>query len=231
MGPRKAVIRPLVVIVDDDPEILRSLGRLLRREAYELLSTDSPRQVLEWAHHRPVDLVITDQRMPEMSGTDLLGKLRQQSPRTLGIILSGYPDAAVIVERAGLRIECLIAKPWEDGTLRDTIRNVLDDHTRRAGTTEPAHENILELRIDCAGRPAGLVLADIITTCRRAPPDVTRVLIVLENVMLLQDSLSRLIKDLARVVVWLRVPIELRDSSGCVNTFLNALGERAPVPY
>src|SRR5579862_465259 len=101
MGSRNAADRPLVVIVDDDPEILRSLGRLLRREAYELLSTDSPRQVLEWAFRRPVDLVIADQRMPEMNGTDLLGILRQQSPKTLGIIFSGYPDAAVIVERTG----------------------------------------------------------------------------------------------------------------------------------
>jgi len=231
MGPRKVGDRPLVVIVDDDPEILRSLGRLLRREAYDLLSTDSPRRVLEWAYRRPVDLVITDQRMPEMSGTDLLGILRRQSPKTIGIILSGYPDTAVIVKRTGLQIERLIAKPWDDGTLRETIRTVLDECSHREGTTEPAAENILELRIDCAGRPAGLVLADILPACRRAPPNVTRARIVLENVMLLQDSLSRLIKDLARVVGWLPVPTELRDSSGCVDTFLNAMGERAPVPH
>jgi hypothetical protein len=149
----------------------------------------------------------------------------------MGILLSGYPDTAMIVERSGLRIERLIAKPWEDGTLRDAIRQLLDEGPGRDETTEPADETILELRIDCAGRPAGLVLADILPVCRQAPPHVTRILIVLEHVLLLQDSLSRLIKDLARVVVWLRVPIELRDSSGCVDTFLQAMGERLPLPH
>jgi hypothetical protein len=122
-----------------------------------------------------------------------------------------------------------MAKPWEDGTLTEAIRTLLGERTRGAGTTKPEDEKILEIRIDCAGLPAGLVLAEIIPACRCAPPHVTRALIVLENVMLLKDSLSRLLKDLARAVVWLRVPIELRDSSGCLNAFLDAMGERAPV--
>jgi response regulator RpfG family c-di-GMP phosphodiesterase len=134
--------RSLVVLVDDDPEILHSLGRLLRRERFELLTTQSPAQVLEWARQRPVDLVIADQRMPDMSGTELLGRLRECSPATKGVILSGFPDTALIVERAGLRIERLIAKPWENDSLKSTVRDLL------VPTDGAAAGRLVEIRVD-----------------------------------------------------------------------------------
>lgn len=217
-------MKPLVVLVDDDPEVLRSLGRLFRNEPYELLSTDDPTQVLEWARTRPVDLVVADQRMPTQSGTELLAQLQQESPGTSGIILSGYPDTALIVQRSGLRIERLIAKPWQNEDLKDTIRRVLD------GRTGGKPERVIEIRMDCAGKSAGAVLAEIIPACRRAAREKgVRALLVLDNVRMLEDSLSRLVKDLARAAVWLDLPIELRDASGCVNAFLEAMEERSRV--
>jgi len=214
MESPKPIHRPVVVVVDDDPEILRSLGRLLRHEAYELLSTDSPSQVLEWTRTRKLDLVIADQRMPEMSGTELLLLLRERTPDTKGVILSGFPDTAVIVERSGLRLERYIAKPWENGALKATIRDLLSH----------APPRVIEIRVDCTGLEAGLVLAEILPACRCAPVG-TRACIVLDNVLLLKDSLARLLKDLARTVAWLELPIEIRDQSGCVNAFLEAMGE------
>jgi response regulator RpfG family c-di-GMP phosphodiesterase len=220
--------RPVVVVVDDDPEILRSLVRLLRREAYELLSTPSPNQVLEWARHRRLDLVIADQRMPELTGTELLLQLRELSPQTMGIILSGFPDTALIVESSGLRLERQIAKPWENTELQGTIRDVLSQASPPADPPAGLAAAQMELQVDCAGRTAGLVLADILPACRQAPSG-TRACITLDNVLLLQDSLARLLKDLARTVVWLEIPIELRDRSGCVNAFLEAMGEARKV--
>lgn len=216
--------RPIVVVVDDDPEILRSLSRLLQREAYELLSTESPSQVLEWARTRKLDLVIADQRMPEMSGTELLTLLRERAPETKGVILSGFPDTAVIVERSGLRLERLIAKPWENGALKATIRDLLSHALPGAGRPTEAPPRVIEIRVDCNGLDAGLVLAEILPACRRAPAG-SRACIVLDNVLLLKDSLARLLKDLARTVAWLELPIEIRDQSGCVNAFLEAVEE------
>ncbi|HVR87755.1 MAG TPA: response regulator [Planctomycetota bacterium] len=216
--------RPVVVVVDDDPETLRSLVRLLRKEAYELLSTPSPNQVLEWARTRRLDLVIADQRMPELSGTELLLLLRDLSPQTKGILLSGLPDTALIVESSGLRLERQIAKPWENRALQATVRDVLSKAARPAAPAAEVEGKLLEIRVDCAGREAGLVLAEILPACRRAPSG-TRACITLDNVLLLEDSLARLLKDLARTVAWLEVPIEIRDRSGCVNAFLEALGE------
>jgi response regulator RpfG family c-di-GMP phosphodiesterase len=213
--------RPVVALVDDDPEILRSLGRLLRREPYELLSTESPHQMLEWAQERPIDLVITDQRMPEMSGTELLGLLWNRAPGIRGVILSGFPDTALVVEQSGIRIERLIAKPWANSFLKSTIRELLEKPALE-GANAP-----FEVRIDCAGKSSGLVLGDLIPACRRAPSGAPRVRITFDNLLLLQDSLARLLKDLARITAFLDTSIELRDSSGCVNAFLEAVSERA----
>lgn len=217
-------MKPLVVLVDDDPEVLRSLVRLFRNEPYELLSTDNPGQVLEWARTRTIDLVVADQRMPGMTGTELLGILHDESPRTSGIILSGYPDTALIVAKSGVRIERLIAKPWQNEDLKETILRALG--ARTGGESE----KVVEVRMDCAGKSAGMVLAEIIPACRAAAREKgVRALIVLDNVRMLEDSLARLMKDLARAAVWLNLPIELRDASGCVNAFLEAMEERSRV--
>ena len=230
MGPAGNAPRPVVVIVDDDPEILRSLHRLLCNESYELLETDRPSQVLEWAETRRVDLVVADHRMPEMTGTELLTLLRERAPRTSGAILTGYPDTALIVERAGLRIERLIAKPWENEDLKVTIRGVLESRREAAQSSAGKSERMVEIRQDCAGKTAADVLSEIIPACRRAAREENvRALILMENTRMLGDSLSRLVKDLALATVWLNLPIELRDSSGCVNAFLEAMDERARV--
>jgi response regulator RpfG family c-di-GMP phosphodiesterase len=229
MEPRETSPRAVVVLVDDDPEILRSLGRFLRREPYELLSTESPQQVLEWASTRTIDLVIADQRMPEMFGTDLLGILRERSPGTKGVIVSGFPDAALIVERAGIRIERLIAKPWENTALKETIRELVEKTPKASPSALAAKEKPIQLRVDCAGMNVGLVLAEILPACRRAPSGA-RIRVTLDNLLLLRDSLARLLKDLARIVAYLNLPIEIRDTSGCVSAFLEAVGDCVRVP-
>ncbi len=211
--------RPLVVLVDDDPEILRSLGRLLRRESSDLLATDQPRQALDWARSRRVDLLITDQRMPDLSGTELIALLRDESPATKFVILSGFPDTALVVHRSGLLIERLISKPWDNDALLAAIRGLLTNRT----DARPAP---FELRIDCRGRNVGRILADVLPACRRVPGPEGGIRIVFENLLLLDDSLARLMKDLARTVAWSRVPIEIRDASGCVDAFLDAMGNR-----
>jgi FixJ family two-component response regulator len=225
--------RPIVVLVDDDPEILRSLGRALRHEPYELLSTMHPGDVLRWICERPVDLVISDQRMPEMNGTDLLEVVRDYSPGTACIILSGYPDTALIVEESKLRLEHLISKPWENGALTATLRSILEkrlvhkaDEAPEPPTLpacDPATPLKKELAIDCAGRSARDVVAEILRICSKARGEGRTPTIVLANLTLLGDSVSRLLKGLARAVAWSHFPIDLRDDSGCLAAFLSAL--------
>ncbi|HLY74899.1 MAG TPA: response regulator [Planctomycetota bacterium] len=237
--------KPRVVCIDDDPEVLASLKRLFRREPYEFLLTEHPARVLEWICEQPVDLIIADQRMPEMDGVSLLEVVRDYSPDTACLILSGFPDTAVIVEESGLSIERLVSKPWDNEDLRESIHRLLDkrgSYGNRDGqcrdtlsftTPAPALEGIRQMpawiRIDCSGKNARAVAAQVLAICEQAPTDGKRPKVVLENVRRLDDSLSRLLKGLARAVAWFHLPIDLRDESGCIGAFLDAMTGRLRV--
>ena len=121
-----AEVRPprAVVLVDDEAEILASFRRLLRNEPYEIRTTTSPRQALEWAEKGEASLVISDQRMPEMLGTTLLEKIGRRSPDTARVLLTGYPDSTLLLRDLENR-PLLLYKPWDGDTLRKTIRDLL----------------------------------------------------------------------------------------------------------
>jgi PAS domain S-box-containing protein len=127
-GPNK-VTRPVVLVVDDQSEVLESIKRLLRDEPYEVLTTESPRQAMDWTAAGRIHLLIADERMPEMRGTDLLEHVRQTSPQTVRVILTGYPRSATLSYGLADSVEWLISKPWNDDALRLTIRQLLGDRT------------------------------------------------------------------------------------------------------
>jgi DNA-binding response OmpR family regulator len=116
-----------IVLVDDEPRILAALQRALRGEPYDLLTTSSPAQALEWARRGGVSLMVVDQRMPGMCGTELAQGVRQISPGTVRVMLTAYPGNALVRHGLAQDVEWLIAKPWSDAALRLTIRRLLRD--------------------------------------------------------------------------------------------------------
>ncbi|HVR84138.1 MAG TPA: response regulator, partial [Planctomycetota bacterium] len=114
-----------IVCVDDEPIANRALYRLLSREPYDVLVADNPGQALRYVRDYDVDLVITDQRMPDMSGVELLAEVKQLSPRTSGLILTAYPESVLVDDRPATPAPPLFAKPWDDETLREGVRQVL----------------------------------------------------------------------------------------------------------
>src|SRR5436190_676457 len=136
--PQKPVARPpTVVIVDDQPEILVSLRRVFRDERYEIATFSSPAEALEWMRTHEVDLIIADERMPDMRGSDLLDKIRQRSPRTIRVILTGYPGSATVGYGLSHGVDWLISKPWNDDALRITLRQLLEDGVNRPTPEDP----------------------------------------------------------------------------------------------
>lgn len=121
----RIIERHCVVCVDDEPAILAALRRSLRREPYDLLTTNRAKDALHWVSTREVSLIITDQRMPGMQGTELLEEVSRSSPSTARIILTAYPGATVAVPGLRRRLECMISKPWDSGMLRRTMRELL----------------------------------------------------------------------------------------------------------
>jgi len=116
-----------VLFVDDEVNILKALQRLLRHEEMNVLSTDRASEALEIVAREPVQVVVTDQRMPEMSGVDLLSKVRERQPDVVRMLLTGYTEIDVAVDAINRgQIYRLVTKPWNDDELRATIRQALD---------------------------------------------------------------------------------------------------------
>ena len=112
-----------LVVLDDEPNICSALQRLLRRDGYSIFTTTSPESALDYIGAHPVDVVISDQRMPECKGTDFLRAVQSLKPESVRIVLSGYSDlkdvAAAMTDGV---INKFLTKPWDDGLLRADIR-------------------------------------------------------------------------------------------------------------
>lgn len=112
-----------LLLVDDEPNVLRALNRSLRREGYRILTAGSGVEALQLLGAHRVDVLMTDQRMPQMSGIELLAQVRRQYPHIVRMILSGWLDATSIIEAVNHgHIFKFIAKPWDDMELRLLIR-------------------------------------------------------------------------------------------------------------
>ncbi|MDO9321469.1 MAG: response regulator [Pseudomonas sp.] len=111
-----------ILFVDDEERILRSLALQFRRE-YEVLTESDPRRALERLKTETVHVLVSDQRMPGMSGAELLAAAQQIAPQTLRILLTGYSDldAAVAALNNG-GIFRYLTKPWDAQEMAFTLR-------------------------------------------------------------------------------------------------------------
>ena len=96
--PTTSTDKPKVLLVDDEESILNSLRRLLRGQPYEVLLATSGAQALEIMAQQPIDLVMSDARMPNMDGATLLAHIHKLYPDTVRIMLTGYADPSSIIK-------------------------------------------------------------------------------------------------------------------------------------
>ncbi|QDQ25006.1 EAL domain-containing protein [Chitinimonas arctica] len=116
-GRRQRYNRTLLM-VDDESNILASLRRLLRGSGYQLLTTNSPLEAFELLATHEVGVIVADQRMPELNGTELLNRVKDMYPGTVRMILSGYTDLQTVTDAVNRgAIYKFLTKPWEDDAL------------------------------------------------------------------------------------------------------------------
>jgi nucleotide-binding universal stress UspA family protein len=130
-----------ILCVDDEPLVGRALYRLFSRDPYDVLIADTARKALRYVQEFDVDLVITDQRMPDMSGVELLREVRQASPGTKSLILTAYPESVLVDDPPEAPIPPLFAKPWDEETLRQGVREMLRETPD--GAADPGVRTIL----------------------------------------------------------------------------------------
>ncbi|MET1115763.1 MAG: EAL domain-containing protein [Comamonas sp.] len=112
-----------LLLVDDEENIVAALRRLLRSEGWLVLSASSAEQALELLARHEVDVILSDHRMPGMTGVELLRRARQLYPDTLRLVLSGYTELQSITDAINEgAIYKFLAKPWDDEQLRAHLR-------------------------------------------------------------------------------------------------------------
>lgn len=112
-----------ILIVDDEAHIISSIKRLLRPEGYHILTATSAAEGLKLLALHTVQVIISDQRMPQMNGTDFLNLVWQMYPDTIRILLTGYTDLKSVTEAVNKgAILKFLTKPWDDEQLKEHVR-------------------------------------------------------------------------------------------------------------
>lgn len=118
-----------LLFVDDEKNVLAALQRAFRREGYTILVAATGREALELLEKHDVALVLSDQGMPEMSGVELLGQVKEKHPDTMRLMLTGLADTRMVVSAINHgEIFRFVQKPWDDEELRGVVRSALDQY-------------------------------------------------------------------------------------------------------
>jgi len=112
-----------ILVVDADADTLGALHRLLRRDNYRVLTAATPNEAFELLALYRVQVVMCDQRLPAISGTEFLSKVKEMYPDTMRIILSGPTGVQTVLDSINRgAIYKFYTKPWIDAELRDNVR-------------------------------------------------------------------------------------------------------------
>jgi DNA-binding NtrC family response regulator len=122
-----------ILLVDDEPEILFSLRGLLRKE-FDLHTANSGAEALEVLHAHPVHVIMTDQRMPEMTGVELLRRALAACPEAIRIVFTGYADIKAVIDGINQgQIYRYLTKPWDPDELLAVLRQACEHYDHLAG--------------------------------------------------------------------------------------------------
>ncbi|NEP54981.1 MAG: response regulator [Moorea sp. SIO3C2] len=122
-------VKPKILVVDDEPDNLDLLYRTFRRD-FQVLKASSGMDALSvLTSEGEVAVIISDQRMPEMKGTEFLSKTVPQFPNTIRIILTGFTDVEDLVEAINSgQVYKYITKPWDPGELKDVVKRATETY-------------------------------------------------------------------------------------------------------
>ncbi|MBW2234135.1 MAG: response regulator [Deltaproteobacteria bacterium] len=111
-----------MLFVDDEARILSALQRSLRREGYRILTAQTPAAALHLIDEEPVDVIVSDQKMPGMSGLALLAEVVRRRPSVRRLLITGWPEEIPPEQVEALGIRAVLPKPWDERELKAILR-------------------------------------------------------------------------------------------------------------
>ena len=118
--------RPRLLFVDDEPRVLNAM-RAVFKSGYDVTLAEGAAQALEQMKLGHFDVIVSDQRMPGMSGVEFLRLVRKLSPTSVRILLTGYSDAEAVVAAVNeVEVDRFMKKPWDNATLKRMVNEAVD---------------------------------------------------------------------------------------------------------
>ena len=132
MVSKSATARPLLLVVDDEPPVLKVIDRLAGRAGYEVITCGSGTEALRALMRRPADLAMVDLRMPDVNGLDLLRQIRASVPSCEVILMTGFAAVDSAVEAIKLGAREYLTKPFDFQRLSQVLAEIRDELVKRA---------------------------------------------------------------------------------------------------
>jgi signal transduction histidine kinase len=119
-------VRHTLLVLDDEPDVVKSVQDLLRLD-YRVLGATRASEAMELMAREEVHLVMTDQRMPEMTGVEFLRKIRGEYPEAIRLLFTGYADIRAVIDAINQgNVYRYITKPWDPDELQSIIKEAAD---------------------------------------------------------------------------------------------------------
>ncbi|ERL55104.1 MULTISPECIES: response regulator [Psychrobacter] len=118
--------KPKIAFIDDEPRILRSL-KMHFRQSHDVFITTDATELMKYISEHDVQVVISDQRMPDKQGTEVLREVKEASPNTIRILLTGYADLNAVIDSVNEgEIYRYITKPWQNDELKKVVNKATE---------------------------------------------------------------------------------------------------------
>jgi DNA-binding NtrC family response regulator len=116
-----------VLVVDDDAQVCKTVGRILQENSYQVQSFTAPRQALQAVRKTPFDIGLIDIKMPDVSGVELVEKINAEDDRVALLVMTAYPDVQSAAEAMRLGARDYITKPFNEEQLLAAVERIAQD--------------------------------------------------------------------------------------------------------
>ncbi|MBI3490572.1 MAG: sigma-54-dependent Fis family transcriptional regulator [Acidobacteria bacterium] len=175
-GPRLAAVRPLLLVVDDEPAILKIVERLAAKAGFEVVTGANGTDAMRTLMRRPADLAMVDLRLPDVNGLDLLRQIRRTVPGCEVILMTGYAAVDSAVEAIKLGAREYLTKPFDFDRLRELLTDIRLELERRAHVVALERQVARQLEF-CGMLGRSPLMQEVFSLIQRLAPHAKVVLI------------------------------------------------------